>query len=113
MIKPFKRLVIDKSKVENTALFRTKETGLSYITTDAENSFYSLIKENNLTGIDFHEIEAIQLYKKLKHVDKTQYGTHSMRRTKTSLIYKKLKSLSASTWPQKTRKNCQVLSNRS
>ncbi|WP_036956191.1 MULTISPECIES: imm11 family protein [Pseudoalteromonas] len=59
MIKPFKRLVIDKSKVENTALFRTKETGLSYITTDAENSFYSLIKENNLTGIDFHEIEAI------------------------------------------------------
>lgn len=59
MIKPFKRLVIDKSKIENTALFRTKETGLSYITTDAKNSFYSLVKEHNLTGIEFHEIEVV------------------------------------------------------
>jgi hypothetical protein len=59
IIKPFKRLVIDKSKVGNRALFRTKETGLSYITTDAKNSFYSLAKKHNLTGIEFHEIEVI------------------------------------------------------
>lgn len=53
----FKRLVMDKAKINNTALFRTKDTTLRYFTTDAENSLYQLIKENDLTGLDFIEIE--------------------------------------------------------
>ena len=54
----FKRLVIDKNKISNLAIFRTKETTLRYFTTDAENSFYRLVKENNLTGLEFIEVEA-------------------------------------------------------
>ena len=54
----FKRLVMDKKKINNSAIFRTKETTLRYFTTDAENSFYRLVKENNLTGLEFTEVEA-------------------------------------------------------
>lgn len=54
----FKRLVMDKKKINNSAIFRTKETTLRYFTTDTENSFYRLVKENNLTGLEFIEVEA-------------------------------------------------------
>ncbi|WOC25890.1 hypothetical protein LY624_15110 [Pseudoalteromonas sp. N1230-9] len=54
----FKRLVMDKKRINNSAIFRTKETTLRYFTTDAENSFYRLVKENNLTGLEFTEVEA-------------------------------------------------------
>lgn len=54
----FKRLVMDKKKIKNSAIFRTRETTLRYFTTDAENSFYRLVKENNLTGLEFTEVEA-------------------------------------------------------
>lgn len=54
----FKRLVMDKNKIKNSAIFRTQETTIRYFTTNAENSLYRLVKENNLTGLEFIEVEA-------------------------------------------------------
>ncbi|SBS26219.1 hypothetical protein MSP8886_00537 [Marinomonas spartinae] len=56
-VKKFNRLVIDKKKIQNPTIFRAKEIGLRYMTTDAENSLYDLVKKHQLTGLDFREIE--------------------------------------------------------
>ncbi|MBB1364536.1 hypothetical protein CXF78_09020 [Shewanella sp. 11B5] len=56
-IRKFKRMVFNKSGITNPNLFRVRETGLFYYTTDAENSLYSIVKKNNISGLFFKEVE--------------------------------------------------------
>jgi hypothetical protein len=53
----FKRMVFNKKSIINTTLFRAKNVGIRYFTTDAKNSIYSLSKENGWQGLYFEEVE--------------------------------------------------------
>ena len=58
-IRKFKKMVFEKSAIENPELFRVREAGLRYFTTDAKNSLYSIVQEHGIKGLYFHEIETV------------------------------------------------------
>jgi len=89
---------------------KTKRPVQFEITKQARNSLSELIKSQNLTGTDylfksrFHQSDHIttrQYARILKSwiedigLDPYDYGTHSIRRTKVSLIYQKTKNIRA------------------
>jgi len=58
-IRKFKKMVFEKSAIENPELFRVREAGLRYFTTDAKNSLYSIVQEHGIKGLYFHEIKTV------------------------------------------------------
>ncbi|TMP88530.1 hypothetical protein CWC05_03615 [Pseudoalteromonas ruthenica] len=58
-VRKFKKMVFTKSAIENPELFRVREAGLRYFTTDARNSLYTIVKEHDIKGIFFNEVEAV------------------------------------------------------
>ncbi len=58
-IRKFKKMAFTKSAIKNIGLFRVKEAGLHYYTTDAENSLFTIVKENNIKGLYFDEVETV------------------------------------------------------
>lgn len=56
-IRKFKKMVFTKDAIENPELFRVREVGLKYFTTDAKNSLYTIVKEHGIKGLYFHEVE--------------------------------------------------------
>ena len=58
-IRKFKKMVLSKNTIDNPELFRVREVGLQYFTTDAKNSLYTLVKENNIKGLYFNEVEVV------------------------------------------------------
>jgi len=58
-IRKFKKMVFTKAEIKNTSIFRVKEAGLFYYTTDAKNSLYSIVKEHNIKGLYFHEVNSV------------------------------------------------------
>ncbi len=58
-VRKFKKMVFTKSAIENPELFRVREVGLQYFTTDAENSLYTLAKKHNIKGLYFNEVEVV------------------------------------------------------
>lgn len=58
-IRKFKRMVFKKNAIENPELFRVREVGLRYFTTDAKNSLYTIVKEHDIKGLYFHEVEIV------------------------------------------------------
>ncbi|MBU2971340.1 hypothetical protein KO527_18515 [Pseudoalteromonas sp. C2R02] len=58
-IRKFKKMVFTKSAIENPELFRVREVGLQYFTTDSKNSLYTLAKEHDIKGLYFHEVEVV------------------------------------------------------
>ena len=56
-IRKFKKMVFIKDAIENPELFRVREVGLKYFTTDAKNSLYTIVKEHDIKGLYFHEVE--------------------------------------------------------
>jgi integrase len=89
---------------------KTKRPVQFEITKQTRNSLSELIKSQNLSGTDylfksrFHQSDHIttrQYARILKNwledigLDPYEYGTHSIRRTKVSLIYQKTKNIRA------------------
>lgn len=89
---------------------KTKRPVQFEITKQTRDSLSSLIKSQNLSGTDylfksrFHKSEHIttRQYARILKIwlddiglDPYEYGTHSIRRTKVSLIYKKTKNIRA------------------
>jgi len=58
-IRKFKKMVFTKAEIKNTSIFRVKEAGLFYYTTDAKNSLYSIVKEHNIKGLYFDEVDSV------------------------------------------------------
>ena len=58
-VRKFKKMVLTKNAIDNPELFRIREVGLQYFTTDAKNSLYTLVKENNIKGLYFNEVEIV------------------------------------------------------
>ncbi|CAM4371300.1 hypothetical protein [Pseudoalteromonas ostreae] len=58
-IRKFKKMVFTKSAIENPELFRVREAGLQYFTTDAQNSLYTLAKKHDIKGLYFDEVEIV------------------------------------------------------
>ena len=58
-ISKFKKMVFTKSAIKNTGLFRVKEAGIHYYTTDAENSLFTIVREYNIKGLYFDEVETV------------------------------------------------------
>ena len=59
-IRKFKRVVFDKSAIESHELFRVREAGLRYHTTDDTNSLYSIVQKHGIKGLYFYEIETLK-----------------------------------------------------
>lgn len=109
--------------IQSRATVVQKKTQLQVqfeLTENTRKSVYELISIQNLSPSDYLFKSRVKLgepfttrqYGRIVDdwvesigLDKTQYGTHTMRRTKPSLIYKKdqeLKSLSVIAWTSKT-----------
>ena len=58
-IRKFKKMVFTKTEIRNTSIFRVKGAGLFYYTTDAKNSLYSIVKEHDIKGLYFHEVNLV------------------------------------------------------
>jgi len=58
-IRKFKKMVFEKSAIENPELFRVREAGLRYFTTDAKNSLYTIVQEHGIKGLYFNEVEMV------------------------------------------------------
>ena len=99
--------------IQSRAIIVQKKTGMPVqfeITENTRRSLSALIEQSELCSYDYLFQSRIQSsehittrqYGRIVHnwvsilgLDHTQYGTHSMRRTKPSLIYKKTKNLRA------------------
>ena len=53
----FKNLVINKKAITTGGLFRVEGAGLMTFCTDEPGGFYEVVKTNNLTGVDFAEVD--------------------------------------------------------
>ncbi|ATG77642.1 hypothetical protein [Pseudoalteromonas sp. 1_2015MBL_MicDiv] len=58
-IRKFKKMVFTKDDIKHSGLFRVREAGLFYYTTDSKNSLYTLVKEHGIKGIYFNEVEIV------------------------------------------------------
>jgi len=99
--------------IQSRAIIVQKKTGTPVqfeITENTRLSLYALIEQSKLSSSDYLFKSRIQSSEHISTrqygrivdnwvsiigLDHTQYGTHSMRRTKPSLIYKKTKKLRA------------------
>jgi integrase len=99
--------------IQSRAIIVQKKTGTPVqfeITENTRRSLYALIDQSKLSSSDYLFRSRIQSSDHISTrqygriidnwvssigLDHTQYGTHSMRRTKPSLIYKKTKNLRA------------------
>jgi integrase len=99
--------------IQSRTIIVQKKTGTPVqfeITENTRLSLYALIEQSKLTSSDYLFKSRIQSsdhvstrqygrivvnWVSIIGLDHTQYGTHSMRRTKPSLIYKKTKNLRA------------------
>ena len=99
--------------IQSRAIIIQKKTGTPVqfeITENTRRSLYALIDQSKLSSSDYLFRSRIQSSDHISTrqygriidnwvssigLDHTQYGTHSMRRTKPSLIYKKTKNLRA------------------
>lgn len=99
--------------IQSRAIIVQKKTGTPVqfeITENTRLSLYALIEQSKLTSSDYLFKSRIQSsdhvstrqygrivdnWVSIIGLDHTQYGTHSMRRTKPSLLYKKTKNLRA------------------
>lgn len=53
----FKKLVLNTDEITTGGLFRVKGAGLTTYCSDVEGGFYDLVKQNNLKGLKFREVE--------------------------------------------------------
>jgi integrase len=101
------------NSIQSRAIIVQKKTGTPVqfeITENTRLSLYALIEQSKLSSSDYLFKSRIQSsdhistrqygrivdnWVSIIGLDHTQYGTHSMRRTKHSLIYKKTKNLRA------------------
>ncbi|GAA3923885.1 imm11 family protein [Litoribacillus peritrichatus] len=53
----FNKLVLNSDAITTRGLFRVKGVGLTTYCADVEGGFYELVKQNNLKGLKFREVE--------------------------------------------------------
>lgn len=58
-VRKFKKMIFTKDAIQHPELFRVKDVGLQYFTTDAKNSLYTLAKEHEIKGLYFNEVEIV------------------------------------------------------
>lgn len=107
------RDIAQGTNIQSRAMIVQKKTGQTVqfeITKNTRDSIKALIQKDKLSSSDylfksrkksFDHISTRQYWRIVNgwiesiHLDATQYGTHTIRRTKPSLIYKKTKNLRA------------------
>ncbi|MGR5210330.1 hypothetical protein ACPV4A_07245 [Vibrio rotiferianus] len=56
--RPYKRFVVDRTKVLTPRLFKLSDSPINLYTSNAEKSFLNLVTKNEFTGISFYEVES-------------------------------------------------------